>query len=168
MSVQFSKTFTDLISVEYTWVKIRAGEVKDGPPQRSLSIQVYRKPAHTGQYLMFNSHHRLELKLGVIRTLNLGLRPFPLSQRGSRRNRSPSGEYFKTVFTETGPQSKPLKDPEQTERRRENVTTSSFPMSQEHLRNSGWSLINMRSLFTLNLPTYQAEICPSKGQNTQA
>ena len=37
---------------------------------RSLNIEIYRKPTHTNQYLLFNSHHPLEHKLGVIRTLN--------------------------------------------------------------------------------------------------
>ena len=33
---------------------------------RSLNIEVYRKPPHTDQYLLFGSHHQLEHKLGVI------------------------------------------------------------------------------------------------------
>ena len=59
-------------------------------------------------------------------------------------------EHLKPVVTQPGPLSKPLKDPEQTEeRRRENVTTSPFPVSKEYLRNSGGSSINIISL----LPT---------------
>ena len=37
--------------------------------ENTLSITVYRKPTHTGQYLQWGSHHNLAAKYSVISTL---------------------------------------------------------------------------------------------------
>ena len=38
-------------------------------PDKSVKLKVYRKSAHTDQYLAYDSHHPLQHKLGVVRTL---------------------------------------------------------------------------------------------------
>ncbi|XP_060756578.1 uncharacterized protein LOC132867614 [Neoarius graeffei] len=55
---------------------------------RSLSIEVYRKPPHTDQYLLFNSHHPLEHKLGVIRTLQHRAQNIPTTVEGKEKEQN--------------------------------------------------------------------------------
>ena len=52
---------------------------------RSLNTEVYRKPTHTNQYLLFHSHHPLEHKLAVIRTLHYWAESVPTKAEGKQK-----------------------------------------------------------------------------------
>ncbi|XP_071344169.1 uncharacterized protein [Trachinotus anak] len=65
---------------------------------RSLHIGVYRKPTHTDQYLLFDSHHPLEHKLGVIRTLQHRADNVPTSSQAQRVEH----KHLRGAFTSCG------------------------------------------------------------------
>ncbi|KAM7378702.1 hypothetical protein PAMP_004307 [Pampus punctatissimus] len=80
IKTQEVQAFTEHINSVDRNIKFTREDVKDNSlpfldcdvhigKDRSLHIGVYRKPTHTDQYLLFDSHHPLEHKLGVIRTL---------------------------------------------------------------------------------------------------
>ena len=52
-----------------------------------LSIEVYRKPTHTDQYLLFNLQHYLENMLGVNRTLHHQAENVPTKTDGKNKER---------------------------------------------------------------------------------
>lgn len=52
---------------------------------KSINIDVNRKPTHTAQYLQFDSHHPLEQKQGVIRTLNHRSETMPTKTEGKEK-----------------------------------------------------------------------------------
>ena len=64
----------------------------------SLSITVYRKSTHTDQYLMFDSHHPLIHKLGVIRTLFRCADNIQSTEESKSRER----EHLKSALTICG------------------------------------------------------------------
>ena len=62
----------------------------------SLCIEVYRKPTHTDQYLQFDSHHPLQHKLGVIRTLNHRAESVPTKKEGREKEQKHIKNALKT------------------------------------------------------------------------
>ena len=54
-------------------------------PDGTLRTSVYRKATHTDQYLLFNSHHPLNQKFGVIRTLHHRAKTIPSTQEDKQK-----------------------------------------------------------------------------------
>ncbi|XP_040922260.1 uncharacterized protein LOC121200823, partial [Toxotes jaculatrix] len=92
IKTQDLQAFTEHINSVDKNIKFTREDVKDNhlpfldcdvhlAEDRSLYIGVYRKPTHTDQYLLFDSHHPLEHKLGVIRTLEHRADNIPTSTR---------------------------------------------------------------------------------------
>ena len=52
---------------------------------RGLNIEVYRKPTHTDQYSLLDSHHPLKHKMGFIRTLNYQAEAVPTGKEGKEK-----------------------------------------------------------------------------------
>ena len=71
----------------------------DTEEDRSLNIEVYRKPTHSDPSLLFDFHNPLEHKLVVIRTLNCWAEAVPTRKRRGRRDRSAAGEHSKPAAT---------------------------------------------------------------------
>ena len=65
---------------------------------RNLSIEVYRKPTHTDKYLHFDSHHPLEHKLGVIKTLQHRAKEISATTQGTKKEQ----EHIKTALKTCG------------------------------------------------------------------
>ena len=76
------KNFTDHLnsiddtnSIKFTYEEETNGVIPfldlliNRQPDKTVKIQVYRKPTHTDQYLHFQSHHPIHHKSGVVRTL---------------------------------------------------------------------------------------------------
>ena len=72
-----------------------AGKMEE---DRNVSIEVYRKPTHTDQYLRFDSHHLLEHKLGVIKTLQHRANEIPTTTQGTKKEE----QHLKTALRTCG------------------------------------------------------------------
>ena len=88
--------FTEHINSVDNNIKFTREDVKDNTlpfldcevrieEDRTLSVGVYRKPTHTDQYLLFDSHHPLEHKMSVIRTLQHRALHIPTSTQNKER-----------------------------------------------------------------------------------
>lgn len=62
-------------------------------------VEAYRKTTHTDQYLLFDSHHPLQHKLGVIRTLNHKAESVPTKKEGKKNKKNTSEKPFLLVDT---------------------------------------------------------------------
>ncbi|XP_060756448.1 uncharacterized protein LOC132867510 [Neoarius graeffei] len=105
---------------------------------RSLSIEVYRKPTHTDQYLLFDSHHPLEHKLGVIRTLQHRAQNIPTTVEGKEKEQNhirkalqncgyPNWSFFKS-------RKRNIMDKEDNRNKRKNIVIPYISGLSEKLR----------------------------------
>ena len=94
IKIQKLQAFTDHINVVHPNIKFIREDTKDNRlpflgcaviigSNGSLGIEIYRKPTCT--YMQFDSHHPLQHKLGVIRTLNHRERNIPTSTEANKK-----------------------------------------------------------------------------------
>ncbi|XP_070835613.1 uncharacterized protein [Chaetodon trifascialis] len=89
-NIKFTREDVKDMSLPFLDCDVHIGE------NRSLHIGVYRKPTHTDQYLLFDSHHPLEHKLGVIRTLQHRADNVPTSQQARDKEHKHLRDALKT------------------------------------------------------------------------
>ena len=110
---------------------------------RSLNSDVYRKPTHTDQYLLFDSHHPLKDRLGVITALNHQAETMPTKRDGKETEWKHIKGAFKICgysnWTHIKTSKRSRADREEERRRRGDAGTS------EKLRRS----FNIISQFTI-------------------
>ncbi|XP_060781028.1 uncharacterized protein LOC132888964 [Neoarius graeffei] len=105
---------------------------------RSLSIEVYRKLTHTDQYLLFDSHHPLEHKLGVISTLQHRAQNIPTMVEGKEKEQNhirkalqncgyPNWSFFKS-------RKRNITDKEDNRNKRKNIVIPYISGLSEKLR----------------------------------
>ncbi|XP_054645213.1 uncharacterized protein LOC129188546 [Dunckerocampus dactyliophorus] len=90
------QSFTDHINAVDTNIKFTREDTKENQlafldckviigKDRQLLTEVFRKATHTDQYLLFESNHPLQHKLGVIRTLQHRAEQIPTSAEGKKK-----------------------------------------------------------------------------------
>ncbi|XP_023821902.1 uncharacterized protein LOC111949272, partial [Oryzias latipes] len=101
------ETFTDHINAVDKNIKFTREDTKDNTlafldcaviigEDRQLQVEVYRKPTHTDQYLLFDSNHPLQHKLGVIRTLQHRAQEVPTSSDGKKKEKQHIHQALRT------------------------------------------------------------------------
>ena len=97
-------------NIKFMWEDVRRDSlpfldcVVHTEEERCLNLGCTVKP-RTDQYLLFDSHHPLEHKLAVIRTLNHQAETVASKTEGNEKEQK---HPLKPVATQTGPLSKPL------------------------------------------------------------
>ncbi|CAF94542.1 unnamed protein product [Tetraodon nigroviridis] len=125
--------FTTHLNQTDTFVKFTREDVKGNSlafldceirieEDRNLSIEIYRKPTHTDQYLLFDSHHPLEHKLGVNKTLQHRATKVPTTSQGRKKEQDHLTTALKTcgypdwAFTKTRKKRVPSNEEEKDKR----------------------------------------------------
>ncbi|KAJ7329127.1 hypothetical protein JRQ81_015301, partial [Phrynocephalus forsythii] len=108
IKTQEVQTFTDHINEVDSNIRFTREDTQDWlafldfaviiRPDRGLGVEVYRKPTHTDQYLLFDSHHPLQHKLGVIRTLSHRAESIPTSTEAKKKE----DRHLKTALKACG------------------------------------------------------------------
>ncbi|XP_033181822.1 uncharacterized protein LOC117152842, partial [Anabas testudineus] len=109
IKTQELQSFTDHINSVDTNISFTREDTKDNRlafldcaviigAGRRLEIEVYRKPTHTDQYLLFDSHHPLQHKIGVIRTFNHRAQNIPTSIEAQKKE----DRHLKTALRTCG------------------------------------------------------------------
>eukprot|EP00066_Takifugu_rubripes_P012215 XP_011601481.1 PREDICTED: uncharacterized protein K02A2.6-like [Takifugu rubripes] len=130
----------------------------------SLNIKIYRKPTNTDQYLLVDSHHPLEHKLVVIRTLHNWAQNIPTRTEGKEEEQ----KHIKRVLKTCGyPGWSFIKFSRKSRENRrisqKNGTTLLFHMLQYFLRRNKHNIpVQVKPSNTLR----QKRVHP-KGQNTE-
>ena len=103
----------------------------------SVSTDIYRKPTHTDHYLQWSSHHPVQQKIGVVRTLMH--RASTLIRDEERRKAEK--EKVKDALRHCGYPEWALREGESRSKRQEKAKTAEKTGSQEQDRRKGFAVV---------------------------